>query len=285
MSWQVLIGVSVVTFSFSTLLQRTILKRAGVSPIAFTILFQFLVGFLILIFGVFSGANMDVRPNLGTILPNLIASPFLYAFANVLLAKALSKTEASKFTIIFSSRVIFTILTAAIFLNESLNGRQFLGTALVLSSVVLVNLNGKKLELGKPDLLALLSAILFGVGNVNDRYILKFANIYPYMVFDFVAPTLLLLIFYFKEVPQIKKFLEARFALLLLTLCGIYAVSATTFLSALKFGENVSQISVVNLTSVIITVLLSFIFLKETDGWPKKIAGALLSFIGLILVS
>lgn len=92
MNWQFLVGISVVTFSLSTLLQRTILKRASVSPIAFTILFQFLVGILILIFGIASGAEMSVKPGLNSIFPNLILSPFIYAAANVLLAKSLAKT-------------------------------------------------------------------------------------------------------------------------------------------------------------------------------------------------
>lgn len=284
MNWQFLVGISVVTFSLSTLLQRTILKRAGVSPIAFTIIFQFLVGVLILIFGAVSGAEMSIKPGLNEILPNLFLGTFIYSAANVLLAKSLAKTEASKFTIIFSSRVIFTIMAASLFLDESLNGLQFLGTALVLGSIVLVNFNGKNFSLGRADLLAFLAAVTFGIGNVNDRYILKFANIYPYLVFDFVAPSLLLLLFYFKDLPQFKKFLEIKTAFQLLVLCVIYAVSATTFLSALKYGENVSQISVINLTSVIITVILALIILKETDGWVKKIAGAILSFVGLLLL-
>lgn len=285
MSWQALIGISVITFSLSTLLQRTILKRANISPIVFSILFQLLVGIIILIFGLISGAEMDVKLNLNLIVPNLILSSVLYAIANVLKSESLAKTEASKFTIIFSSRVIFTIATAAIFLNESLNIHQVIGTFLILSSIILVTIKGRKLKFEKVDLLALLASVIFGIGIVNDRYILKLANIYPYMVFDFVAPSLLLLVFYFKELPQIKKFLEFKVSLQLITLCVIYAISSATFLAALKYGTNVSQISVVNLTSVIITVFLALILLRETDNWVKKSVGALLCFIGLILVS
>jgi drug/metabolite transporter (DMT)-like permease len=284
MSWQILIGISVVTFSFSTIIQRIILKKAAVSPIIFTIVFQVIVGLLILVFGIVSAAEMDIKPNLGGLALNLALSPLLYSVANVLLAKSLAKTEASKFTIIFSTRVIFTIAVAAMFLNEPLTTRQLLGTLLVLGSIILVNLKGRKLSFEKSDLMALLSAVAFGLGNVNDRYILRFANIYPYLVFDFIAPSLILTLFYFRHLPQVKVFLEVKLASRFLLLCSIYAVSATTFLSALKYGENVSQISVVNLTSVIITVFLALILLKETANWTRKSAGAVLCFIGLVLV-
>lgn len=57
------------------------------------------------------------------------------------------------------------------------------------------------------------------------------------------------------------------------------------FFVALQKAPNSSQVAAINLTSVIVIVLLSIIFLKEHTDWLKKIVGAVLSFIGLLLLT
>lgn len=283
MDWQVLMAVSVVTFSVSTLLQRWVLRESNSHPIAFSATFQILVGLILFVYGIF-GADRSLPKDFSPIWKNLVLSVIFYATSAACIAKSLKQTEASKFTIIFSTKALFTIVAAAIFMQESLNAKQILGTGLVMGAIILVNLKQNKLSFNRGDFLALIAAGCFGLVNASDRYLLKFFNVYPYLVFAFVVPSLFMLSFFPKEVPFTKMYLNKKLGLKILFLSTIYALSSATFLQALKIGTNVSQIAVVNLTSVIITVILALIFLKETDNWIKKLVGAVLSFVGLILV-
>lgn len=80
-------------------------------------------------------------------------------------------------------------------------------------------------------------------------------------------------------------FLTKKIIWKLLLLCVIYAAGSLMFFVALQKAPNSSQVATINLTSVVVIVLLAIIFLKERAEWPKKVIGAVLSFIGLLLVS
>lgn len=89
MPWQILIGVSVIFFAISTLLQRLLLKEDNSDPIAYSIFFQILIG--VLIGGVgFLVADMAL-PDLKPLLPNLIIAIIFYALANIFVFNSLKK--------------------------------------------------------------------------------------------------------------------------------------------------------------------------------------------------
>ena len=77
-------------------------------------------------------------PNLQPILFNFVLMIVLYSAENIFLFKALKKLEASKFTIIFSSRALFTVLVSSILLGEFLNIGQWVGAILILLGIYLV---------------------------------------------------------------------------------------------------------------------------------------------------
>ena len=273
MSWQLLILISVVLYSISVLLQRVILKENESQPIAYSMFFQLLVGIVIGIIG-FLFADMTLPSNLTPLFWNLLLMTVLYAFSNVFIFKSLKQTEASKFTIVFATRAFFTVLASSLLLQEFLTGSQFLGALLIFSGVVLVNLKSSKFSLDRGSLFALLGALAFGLANTNDRYLLKSFNIYPYITLAFIAPFFLMSVIYPKELKHIKLFLGKKVLKKVLLLSVVYAFSAVAFFGALQVSNNSSQVASVNLTSVIITVILSAIFLKERSNLYQKIAGA-----------
>jgi len=279
-----LILVSVILYSISVLLQRVILKENESQPIAYSMFFQLLVGIVIGITGSLF-ADMSLPSNLTPLFWNLLLMTFLYAFANVFIFKSLKLTEASKFTIVFATRAFFTVFASSLLLKEFLTGSQFLGALLIFSGVVLINLKSSKFSLDKGSLFALLGALAFGLANTNDRYLLKSFNIYPYITLAFIAPFFLMTVIYPKELKHLKLFLGKTVLKKVLLLSVIYAFSAISFFAALQISNNSSRVASANLTSVIITVILSALFLKERESLSKKIAGAVLSFIGLLLLA
>lgn len=282
MTWQILIALSITFFSISILLQRLILRENNSKPIAFSIFFQFLTGILITISGFLLG-NM-VFPNIVPLIPNLLLMIVLYTFANIFIFKSLKEIEASKYTIIFATRALFTILASTLILSEGLTIKQLGGTLFILLGVIIVSIESTKFSFKKGELFALLGAIGFGFANTNDRFLLSTFNIYPYMSVIFISPAIFMAFIYPKELKHIKLFLHKSFFKKALLLCVIYALSAITFFGALKIADNSSQVISVNLTSVITTVLLSIIFLKERSHIIKKLAGAIITFIGLFLI-
>lgn len=283
MTWQFLILTSVFLYSISVLLQRILLREEKSDPITYSVFFQFLTGIIIGGFG-FLFSDMSF-PNLKPLLFNLALMVLLYGFGNVFIFKALKALEASRFTIIFASRALFTILASSLLLREGLLPQQLLGTFLILSGVVLVNIKSAKLAFSKKELVALLAAASFGLANTNDRFLLQEFKVYPYVFLGFVLPAVLIVLLYPYTVKKVKLFLEGGVLAKMLLLCVIYAASAITFFSALQIADNSSQVVSINITSVIVTVLLAVAFLKEREYLTQKLLGALASFVGLLLVS
>ncbi len=283
MTWQIFIALSVVFYSISVLLQRSILKESNSQPVAFSIFFQLLVGIIIGITGFFLGQSS--LPPLGPFAFFLALVTCLYGFGNAFLFKSLQITEASKFTVLFSCRAFFTILASTLFLQEGLGPKQLVGVLCIFSAVAIVSLKSTRFEFNKGDLFALIAAMCMGLANTIDRHLLQHLLLYPYVSFSFIVPSLFTAVMQPKEVKHLPLFWKKNLLPKVLLLCFLYSLAAITFYNALFLGTNSSQVISVNLTNVIVITVLSIFFLKERDNIPKKVIGAALSFVGLLLLS
>lgn len=283
MSWQVLIIISILLYSITTLLQRVFLKNDKINPVLFAILFQFSTGIFIGIFGLFFG---DVYlPNIQPLWINLFFMTVLYGLANIFMYKALQHIEASRFAIIFSSRTLFTILASSFLLKESLTLQQFGGTLFILAGITLVNVGTKTFTFGKKEFFVLIAAICFGFGLTNDRILLKSFTVYPYAFINLLFPTIFLGLFNISRVKEFSLFFQTNFFGKMTLMSFLYAISVVTFFSALQKSSNSSQISAIGTISVVVTVILAIIFLKERENMSKKIIGSVVSFVGLVLLN
>lgn len=283
MSWQMIMFGSVLLTSTATLVQKVLLKDDKSYPIAFSILFQLSIALLIGLFG-FLFEDMKF-PNLYPLLPNLCLLTIAYGLGSMFMFKALKETDASKFSIIFSSRVILAVVLSSILLHQGLGYKQLIGAIFILISVVLVVARKEKFRLDKGDLYAYISAILFGLEVVNDKFLLQFLPTYPFITIAFLLPALLMLAIRPAEISHFKYFLGKATFIKTLIFCIIYALGAVAYFTSLKLTTNISQAVMINMTTVVVTVILAIILLKETSFLKRKLLGALLSFIGLVLVS
>lgn len=283
MSWQLHISVSLLLVSVLTLIQRVILKNREVRPTAYAIFFQYLTGIFIASAGFLFG---DMRlPNLKPLLPNLIIMATLYGLGVSFVYQSLKLTEASKFTIIFSTRAFFTVTTSSLILGEFLSAGQIVGALLIFLGVVLANLKATRITFGRGELFALLSAAGYGLGASNDRYLLDFFDVYLYSALAFFAPGIVLSLIYPKQFKHFKPFFKRAVFYKVLLASLIYTIASINFFSAFQVTENSSQVAAFNLTGVMITVILAIIFLKERKDILKKIVAAATTLAGLLLVA
>lgn len=283
MPWQFFILISVFFYSIAIIIQRVLLKESNSRPIAYALVFQVLVSMILAVVALLLGRWQ--WPDFSVVFPNLVLMTLLYAAANIFIFNALKMIEASKFTILFSIRGFMTVLASTIFLRESLEPMQLIGAVLIFVAIVMVDFKSQHLKFTKGDVFALLGGICFGLANTNDRMILSHMDAYVFTSIGFLTPALVIAALYPKEVPHIKLFLRPSLFKKMMAFASFYAIAAITFFMALQKTTNSSQVASINLTSVILIVLLGVVFLKETDSILKKIAAAMLSFIGLWLIN
>jgi len=280
-SWQFFIVISVITLSFATILQRILLKNNKTDGVTYSIFFQLLAGIVITIFALIHGFKM---PNLLAYLPNVIAMVFLYGFANVCIFKSLSLIEASEFTVLFTTRALWTILGSVVFLGEHFSYVQIVGTALVLGGVIVVSITKKKFKTNKGLFFALIAGLFFGLAFTNDAYLVRHFDVLSYESIAFLLPTVGMLLVYPKTVTKLKELVLPGVFWKLLIFSTLWGTAAVTVFQAYQIGRNAAQLSVLAQTSTILTVVLSILILKETSNLWKKVLGSILAFIGVILI-
>ncbi|HEX8965850.1 MAG TPA: EamA family transporter [Patescibacteria group bacterium] len=281
--WQLFLIISIIANSFSTVLQKVLLKNNKSDPITYAIVFEFLCAIAIGIYAFFEGFILP--KDIITLLPNILLATILYSAGNIFLFKSLKLIDASEFTVLFVTRGIWIIITAVLFLHERFSYMQDAGTALVLLGVILVTIRKHAIQMNRGVWYGLLSAFFFGVAFPNDGYVVThFTHPVTYSFIIFILPALALMAVYPKKTIAIPNMMNKALLVRIIILSIIYAIFGVTILLAYKYGGDASQIGAISQISTIITVLLSIIFLKETSDLWKKVIGALLGFLGVILI-
>jgi len=113
MIWIILVLIGTIFYSVTILLQREFLKGKESNSFAYSIFFLLSISFLIAIYALITGFRV---PAISPLTPNLVLMVALYALASLALYKGLKITDASQTSILSSSKSIWTMLAAIIFI-------------------------------------------------------------------------------------------------------------------------------------------------------------------------
>ncbi len=280
MEWYWYIVINVFVFSLATTYQRVVLKNSP-DPVVYSIVNGLVGGLILLSYGLYVGFRV---PNLQDISLNLILMSVLLGIGNMLTFSGLKKVDASEFTVLFSTRAIWSVVAAILILGESFSIKQVAGAALIISSVFLVSWKKKSFRLTEGEMLTLAAAALFGLEFVNDTFLLNKVDLFFYLPLIFLFPAIFAGVLNYKKMLRIQKIVSMKDFLQLSFLALLFAISATATLTAYTKGHNAAQIAILNQTSTILIVFLGIIFLKERSHMKLKIIGAVISLIGVFLV-
>lgn len=280
MSWYLLAAINVISISVGSLFQKLSMKEDTSDPIASSIVFQFLLGFITLLYAFVHGLHI---PPLG-LLPFFLMSGTLYAIGTIAYFTAYKYIGASEVTILGGAGVIMTIIASFIFLKDTLSPIQLFGVLCILSAVVIVSITRQKIKLNNGAWLALLGTSAYGLAVVVDSYIVKQYDAVSYLSLICFVPGALIYLLYSRRTPAIIQAIR-HIDKNLLIYTFLYSIQAITFYVALSVGALVSEISTISRASIILTVILATVFLKESKHLPRKILAAILTTVGVLLVT
>ncbi len=267
----------------ATILQRYVQKDSKLHPLGYIVLPCAIATVLLLVLALIRG--YDTRWEL---LPkfNLLLLAVVWPIANLLYVSAMRRVEASQFSVIFTTRVLWVIIASAIFLNERLPLAAVVGALFLFASSVLAlweeGISYRHIGI----LYVLLNAMLAGLGVTNDGVILSRGyDVISYFVIGFAVTPLVFWIISpnarsssFSIIRDRKLFLQAT------TLAILYAISAVTLFYAFQKGRELSILSSLNQIQTILIVLGAAILLKERRYLTRRLIAAIISFIGVLLV-
>lgn len=283
MSWLFLVLISAVTGSLARVSQKILLKEKDSDPFAFSFVFQLVVAFLFLIYTIFTHSLSF--PSLSGLALNILILSLFYSLGNLFIFKAFKVAEASEASVIFASNTLWSVIAAVFMLGEKLNTIKIVGILLVVSGLIAINYSKTSWRVNKGHLFALAGAFLYGIAFTNDAFILnRFKNVSSYMIFAFTLPALTTLFFRPSSIKNIPYFLKSRIMPRLIFCSFFYFLAAFSIFEAYKRGGSASIISPISQSSLIVTVIISYIFLKERDRVINKILGTILTFSGILLL-
>lgn len=208
----------------------------------------------------------------------------LYAAAQIFIFLASKTIEASELIILSSTRVLWTIAAALLFLGETFNLSKTMGTALILFSVIFVSYRKKRIKFCRGHWYAILAGFCLGIGFVNDSYILRQADAISYGAIVFILPLVLTLVVYSSYLPKLKKEVTPKLLVKNLFLGIFYSVGLIASFLAYQSGGTASQIVPIGQSVVIVTVILAALFIGERDNLLKKFVAAILVSAGVLLI-
>ena len=271
------------TGSLTRILQKVLLKDKDSDPFAFGFVFQITVAFLFLLYTLITH-SLNI-PSLSGLVVNLIIMTLFYSLGNLFTFKAFKIAQASEVSIIFASSTVWSVIAALFMLGEKLTTNKIIGIALVVLGIVAVNYTKTNWKINKGHLFALFGALLFGIAFTNDAFIInRFQSISSYMMIAFAVPAINTLFYSPKSVKKIAYYFNKKILFKLLICSFFYALSAITIFEAYKRGGEASVISPIQQTSIVFTVIIGYIFLKERDRLPNKLLGMVLAFIGVLFL-
>ena len=191
--------------------------------------------------------------------------------------------EASTFSIIKQTKTVFMIIAGLLFFKDPFVLTKVIGAFLIVVSNILVFYKKGTFKANKYLLLGLLASICITIALFIDVNYSNEFNLPLYVSFTTLLPALLIFIFdkiKFKDLVEEYKNCNKN---LLFTVGITWAIMMILSLYAYQLGQ-VSLVAPLCSLTVILNVIVGYLFLKERTKMPQKIIAAILIVISVILI-
>ncbi|MCX4303734.1 MAG: DMT family transporter [Clostridia bacterium] len=252
------------------------LKKAG----ALTILLQMMAGITALILCPFFEFKFPTDINVYIMLG---LSIIFYAITDRINTTVRSGIEASTFSMLKQLSTTFMIFAGLIFFKEEFILNKFIGAMLIIFSNILIFYKKGKFEFNKYIGLGILANITFTIAlfldvNISDNFNLPF-----YVALTLIIPALLIMIAERIKPSEIKEELVNGNKKAIAITAISWGLMIVVQLRAYQLG-NVTIVAPLCALTVILNVIIGYIFLNEKDNLLRKIISAILIIISIILI-
>ncbi|NCT55524.1 DMT family transporter [bacterium] len=282
MIWITYAFSSVAFFVVLNLLSKVLMKDSKDTR-AFAFIFNCISAAFALTIFIASSGYKNLPDNYSTIaLTVLLISSLSYGLFERFKWYAIKHTEISVNTVIVSLATPLAFLSAIFLYNESINVYKVVGTVLVVIAVFFTTSRAKGKSTTKGLLTSFFTMALIAVAWSFDKmgsqlYTPEFFNI---LVWTF---PILFIVFPKIKIQNIKiEWKINNYKIVLISFLNVIGYYLN--LKALQIAEATRVIPIIE-SSVIITVIAGVFLLKEKDSLSKKIIAAILSFVGIILLT
>lgn len=237
--------------------------------------------FRVLVFGILAYFDFHINWSLRTIILLLLLG-FIEPLAIYTFMKMHEHTHLSISSIISRSRMIWVVIIAFLFLGESLKFLDYIGIAILFLGLSIA-VAPHRIFVDKGIKISLLMSLIAAVVVVLIKAVSNDVSL-PVMITWMSLPSVFIIPLFMKDRKQrIKGFLQHKVQLkVLFNIFNFFAFYGYTL--AIKYGS-VSIVTAIYQGMIVFAVLAGIIFLREREDIAKKIIGAILTALGVIILA
>lgn len=251
-------------------------KNAG----ALTILLQSLASLIVLLF---SPAFKFTFPTDWKIYLLLGVTCIFFAISDRINTTVRRGIEASTFSIINQLSTVFMILAGLLFFKEPFVLKSIIGAVIILFSNVLIFYKKGEQKFDKYVVLGILASIAYSVALFLDVNISDNFNLAVYVAITLLVPSIFIKTAERVKISDVMSEFKNGNKKSIIATSFCWGLSIITQLRAYQLGD-VTTVAPLCALTVIINVIVGYIFLKERDSLFKKIIAAILIVISVFLI-
>lgn len=247
---------------------------------ALTVLLELIGGIFILILCPIMGFTLPTDYKIWIFLGIAIV---FYTIAGRLNTDVMNGVEVSTFCILRQIPTVFTTIGGVLFFGEKFVMTRFIGATLIIASNIIIFFKKGDFKVNKYLLIGLLANFLTSIGRMLDISISDSMSLTIYSFLVLAIPALLTWGGERIKVSDIKaEYINGdRKAIII---CGsVWGLMLVSLLKAYQLGE-VTTVAPLAALSVLVNVIIGYIFLKERNDMIKKIISAIIIVIAIILI-
>lgn len=280
MSWFYLTFVYIVLMTLSAVVNKKALNNVSTDELVFGSYVQLFTGITCLILALITGWKYEFNQNNWW---QFIGMTTVYFFAVSLYFYGLKRVDLSLETIISSSGALWSLVFGIVFLGENLMLTKLTGVLLVLVSVAILFFRGKRIKIGKPELIICLSAIFYSLGAVWDKHLNQYGNPLTYIALSFGVLSAVMLLIYSKRVLTETRLIFSKNGVWKSVVLNgfFYAFSFWAIFEAYNKGGEVSRIYPITLSVSVFVSILGIWLLKERTDIVRKLLALVVMLVGV----
>lgn len=247
---------------------------------ALTVLLELIGGISILILCPFMGFSFPTDFKIWIFLGLAI---IFYTIAGRLNTDVMKGVEVSTYCILRQIPTVFTTIGGVLFFGEDFIITRFIGAALIIISNIIIFYKKGDFSVNKYLLVGLLANLLTSIGRMLDISISDHMSLPVYSSLVLTVPALLTWGAERIKFSEIKaEFINGDKKSIMI--CGgVWGLMMVSLLKAYQLGQ-VTTVAPLAALSVLVNVIVGYIFLKERGNMLKKIISAILIIIAVILI-
>jgi drug/metabolite transporter (DMT)-like permease len=244
-----------------------------------TILLQIIAGLSILLF--IPLFPLQLPTNLKFYIFLFLASVF-YALNDRLQVTARKHLQVSVYSILNMLKTFFLVLFGLLFFGEDFLVIKILGALLILSGNVFLFYKKGSFKLNKYAILSILAALVFAIAISIDIGISSSFNLPFYISLTLLIPAIIL--FFFGKQNFYNIYIEYNSASKKYYFITGFFWGLTILFSLRSYQlSDITKIAPVLAVSVLLNVIVAYIFHKEKQNFFKKIIASILVLVGVYL--